>query len=100
MRISEWSSDVCSSDVGGAFLAFGDGHRGRGDRDVVAAGGRGAVAGGDVERDAAFPGRFAQAKDEVERGVAAVAFGQATVRSEEHRVGKECVSNGRSRWSP
>src|SRR3546814_1167261 len=48
MRISDWSSDVCSSDL--------------------------------------FPGRFAQAQDEVERGVAAVAFGQTDVGDREHRL--------------
>src|SRR3546814_16212957 len=33
-------------------------------------------------------------------GVAATAFEQETARSEARRVGKECVSTCRSRWSP
>src|SRR3546814_5217529 len=53
MRISDWSSDVCSADL---------------------------------EGDAAFPGRFDQAQDEVERGVAAVAFGQTDGGDREHRL--------------
>src|SRR3546814_19699750 len=34
------------------------------------------------------------------RGVGAVARIHSAVRSEERRVGKECVSTCRSRWSP
>src|SRR3546814_16592721 len=30
----------------------------------------------------------------------AIEFGRTTPRSEERRVGKECVSTGRSGWSP
>src|SRR3546814_14249991 len=106
MRISDWSSDVCSSDLAGrgdqrplhdagravllqqrhqglAHLEFGDGgldiqvridaecFRRRLDR-LLVAGGEGA-----------------------QRVLDAVAK-----RSEERRVGKECVSTCRSRWSP
>src|SRR3546814_9515518 len=84
MRISDWSSDVCSSDLGVAFLVavearvlrpFGMAeHR----RDL----GEQAVVG---------PGN-----DEVAVG----AFIGLVGRSEERRVGKECVSTCRSRWSP
>src|SRR3546814_1208031 len=63
MRISDWSSDVCSSD-----LVLG--------HDLSEAGG--ALTMGGVETD-----------------------GRAAIdRSEERRVGKECVSTCRSRWSP
>src|SRR3546814_4702925 len=58
MRISDWSSDVCSSDLG--------------------------PGGG------ARPGRPRDARRDL------LALG----RSEERRVGKECVSTCRSRWSP
>src|SRR3546814_14869413 len=66
MRISDWSSDVCSSDLqqpeGGA---------------------------GDAERHRA------------QRHIAVGMAGEAVAhRSEERRVGKECVSTCRSRWSP
>src|SRR3546814_2256644 len=81
MRISDWSSDVCSSDLGLVFAArlntatpkAGIGF----ELDVIAAcfiGGASAYGG----------------------------VGKVTgaVRSEERRVGKECVSTCRSRWSP
>src|SRR3546814_2558602 len=69
MRISDWSSDVCSSDLHAAVVA-----------DVL----------GRAQR-AAGEGVFPQALLDHAVGVA---------RSEERRVGKECVSTCRSRWSP
>src|SRR3546814_16353410 len=63
MRISDWSSDVCSSDL-------------------VATGG---LAGGDIAEGA---------------GAGADGAEDHHGRSEERRVGKECVSTCRSRWSP
>src|SRR3546814_3412076 len=91
MRISDWSSDVCSSD-----LQIGkNGKRGHARRQP--------------------PGRFAQPQPCPE-GKAAGNLGQrcphvnqiclhaitpdSKWRSEERRVGKECVSTCRSRWSP
>src|SRR3546814_16582694 len=71
MRISDWSSDVCSSDL------FDPGIR-----HALAAGARRAVA------DVREPGSRR-------------AHGRADHRrSEKRRVGKECVSTCRSRWSP
>src|SRR3546814_14045452 len=64
MRISDWSSDVCSSDLVPAL-------------DVLGTTGSRA----DVQR--CGTDQLAQA-----------------LRSEERRVGKECVSTCRSRWSP
>src|SRR3546814_12806506 len=77
MRISDWSSDVCSSDLlraqheTGEIMLF---------IDRIAEPGRGL-------RDAAC-GRPA-----IGRGHPVI------IRSEERRVGKECVSTCRSRWS-
>src|SRR3546814_8373062 len=77
MRISDWSSDVCSSDlVPGIELMF------------------------PVEANAVF----LRAPEKVlaslrERGSSA-SRGLHRSRSEERRVGKECVSTCRSRWSP
>src|SRR3546814_1098844 len=73
MRISDWSSDVCSSDLrrDPVRARSGDGA----DQVADAGGGEG------VARLA--PDRRLQAG-----------------RSEERRVGKECVSTCRSRWSP
>src|SRR3546814_1486299 len=87
MRISDWSSDVCSSDLTssgtwtkptGCRAALveevGSGGGGGGSDSANRTGGGGA-AGGYVRK-------------------------MIDVRSEERRVGKECVSTCRSRWSP
>src|SRR3546814_8452847 len=63
MRISDWSSDVCSSDL------LVDAVLGLGQKQAVPVG----VGDSGAVRDS---------------------------RSEERRVGKECVSTCRSRWSP
>src|SRR3546814_7560234 len=73
MRISDWSSDVCSSDL--------------------------SSRGG---RAPARPPRDDRSEDQpmeapVEEDVLELSD---PVRSEERRVGKECVSTCRSRWSP
>src|SRR3546814_1487601 len=83
MRISHWSSDVCSSDLQDARAVrvqfcrkiFLDGDGAGAARD-------GFVFGADIRR-------WRQRRP----------AGRAH-RSEERRVGKECVSTCRSRWSP
>src|SRR3546814_14887872 len=72
MRISDWSSDVCSSDL------FPPGK----------AGDQGDGVGGML---CAHVG--------TRRHGGQLVVGDA-IRSEERRVGKECVSTCRSRWSP
>src|SRR3546814_8119249 len=70
MRISDWSSDVCSSDLCPLECARSMAHDTR---------------------------EFNQWSFETK----ALWIGNITViRSEERRVGKECVSTCRSRWSP
>src|SRR3546814_14088796 len=90
MRISDWSSDVCSSDlhVVAAVDAVPE-HRVRRDRaaDVDAAGPCLRHAG----RDGGVLFRAVGVR---------VQAGHADARSEARRVGQECVSTGRSRWSP
>src|SRR3546814_4403592 len=76
MRISDWSSDVCSSDLLG----------GRDRRRCH------------VRRDA-DSSRKADRRGGSRRHRPAGGDG-ARRRSEERRVGKECVSTCRSRWSP
>src|SRR3546814_9554295 len=86
MRISDWSSDVCSSDLEGALAA--------------------AAGPQDAEET---PWRQLQ-RHRVQRAHAPFArvllahlargHGPLRHRSEERRVGKECVSTCRSRWSP
>src|SRR3546814_19989736 len=82
MRISDWSSDVCSSDL----RRFGKRRR----RNLLVGGLRGGIglqrgAGG----DRLVVGERARRRDDRFRR-----------RSEERRVGKECVSTCRSRGSP
>src|SRR3546814_14470517 len=79
MRISDWSSDVCSSDL----------EIDAAQQQVGAIGLHRAVAG-------AF-GRDHRREIQV---LQAANHGDARQRSEERRVGKECVSTCRSRWSP
>src|SRR3546814_3319925 len=79
MRISDWSSDVCSSDLDLRYaVAAFDGER------FVSM-----IDHDDLEFTAII------AVD----GAGRIRYADA-VRSEERRVGKECVSTGRSRWSP
>src|SRR3546814_11673141 len=95
MRISDWSSDVCSSDLYGVQvvgLTLSEEQKAYADRRMAAAGLTHRVSiqltdYRDVE------GQF----DAVASVEMVEAVGQ---RSEERRVGKECVSTCRSRWSP
>src|SRR3546814_19107660 len=92
MRISDWSSDVCSSDLGDPGRP-----RARG----VARGGGARQQGGarlfGLSRDAGrAPAR--QAGQSRARRADAADPGRGE-RSEERRVGKEGVSTCRSRWS-
>src|SRR3546814_16853426 len=91
MRISDWSSDVCSSDLGGGMGVY-------------------AVSSTSINLDtwkrlspavqktidevaAKVPDHYASIMDGmVDKAVDS--------RSAERRVGKECVSKCRSRWSP
>src|SRR3546814_10121419 len=80
LRISAWSSDVCSSDLRQGRLAL---RRRRADGGVRAAG-----HGQDAVR-------------RLHQGLTpSLRHAQVRGRSEERRVGKECVSTGRYRWSP
>src|SRR3546814_14972638 len=93
IRISVWSSDVCSSDllVSGKNIVGGDLH----DRNVGIAGSAGKLAGSeavDLQRERFFVFCL------VDLGIGS-AVDNCRYRSEERRVGKECVSTCRSRWS-
>src|SRR3546814_8027231 len=81
MRISDWSSDVCSSDLLRHLVHVG--HRAV---DLLHA--RRLRFGG-CRNLACEGGDLADLADDAVEG-----------RSEERRVGKECVSTCRSRWSP
>src|SRR3546814_14330698 len=98
MRISDLSSDVCSSDLAGgiAMTSLGTAHARIEAQDKV---------GGTAHytADRVPPGQ--QVVHCVHVG-AQINVGRVTgvddgaARSEERRVGKECVSTCRSRWSP
>src|SRR3546814_3276516 len=92
MRISDWSSDVCSSDLGSAISRRGTA--------VV-------LPDATVQRpglpDVAATHAIREEVDHVTRhqpSPARWASAACSARSEERRVGKECVSTCRSRWSP
>src|SRR3546814_14962551 len=100
MRISDWSSDVCSSDLRRArvergALAIEQRMPRDMDEDVEIARRRAARA------RLAFA-RQADARALVDPGgdIDRQRPGSVDARSEERRVGKECVSPGRSRWTP
>src|SRR3546814_12440156 len=112
MRISDWSSDVCSSDL--VYVAArapdaNEDYTALAKTYPAAPAGAGIVFDGDEGRltEAAFLRDFAgdlpEAKARVLYAVQppfhkALLAGRTT-RSAERRVGKECVSTCRSRWS-
>src|SRR3546814_15325505 len=91
MRISYWSSDVCSSDLVGEVLVI---H----------------VDRAHVVLPPDYPSAFSASHEfgHVEKIRSVMDFSNHAIeryvrsgrRSEERRVGKECVSKCRSRWSP
>src|SRR3546814_17696095 len=86
MRISDWSSDVCSSDLIAKALGrlVAKEKMGQGDADALL----GRIT------PVADHSAFAPADHVIEAAT------EREERSEERRVGKECVSTGGSRWSP
>src|SRR3546814_15314536 len=99
MRISDWSSDVCSSDLRGRHIGELDAIAQHGQLDVVA-GAAGMIETG-IEESERIVERE-QAGDRIHTVIVDDAVGleiaQSPSRSEERRVGKECFSTCRSRW--
>src|SRR3546814_4274709 len=81
MRISDWSSDVCSSDLSSTVLLT---------YSSSPSGDRASLCGS----------RCPSLRGWVGKPPAPPATVPWQIRSEERRVGKECVSTCRSRWSP
>src|SRR3546814_12100042 len=95
MRISDWSSDVCSSDLHSLVLMDEIG-RGTSTYDGLALAKACALHLANTNRAYTL---FATHYFEL-TALADGGHGIANVRSEERRVGKECVSTCRYRWSP
>src|SRR3546814_11596454 len=99
MRISDWSSDVCSSDLAAARDSTPEPGQ------VASVDAQGLSAGMDVEVLPDDTQRGAVRGRVVAAGANEIAVERShprcgIVRSEERRVGQECVGTGRSGWSP
>src|SRR3546814_1803687 len=90
MRISDWSSDVCSSDLKGAEEIS----KGAGTITICPARNYEAAMVPKIGFSSLCEGIREMSKMPV------LFIGHGSPRSEERRVGKECVSTCRSRWSP
>src|SRR3546814_18870684 len=123
MRISDWSSDVCSSDLDGptsvaivggdqlaqqSITAVPDLVRATPALNASGSFGALSIRGiGSVGFSRSSEGSVGVVVDNVSLGSGSTTPPQlfdvarvAVLRSEERRVGKECVSTCRSRWSP
>src|SRR3546814_18365764 len=107
MRISDWSSDVCSSDLFAVVAMVAAQELGIPDEKLNVNGGATALGHPVGASGARIMATLIAALERrgLKRGVAALCIGggEATavaLRSEERRVGKECVSTCRSRGSP
>src|SRR3546814_15878533 len=110
MRISDWSSDVCSSDLEDTAASTAHRHLRIGDLAIAGlaaqlAHGFDQVIEGMEPPFRQLPPVRVEREDAVQRDTLAAfekVAGRARLRdrSEERRVGKECVSTCRCRWSP
>src|SRR3546814_10951094 len=114
MRISDWSSDVCSSDLPARYLTTAPSTVPLDDAaGIPTAAGTAwqalfesvSLTGGQsvlIHAGAGGVGSFAiQFARDAGARVSATASGDGvSIRSEERRVGKECVSTCSTRWSP
>src|SRR3546814_11936002 len=95
MRISDWSSDVCSSDLPCTFLfstpAEDKRYKTKAEEQIS--------AHGDLCKRG-YEAVNAEGRGPLRRRQEWIAGSREHPRSEERRVGKECVSTCRSRWSP
>src|SRR3546814_11405311 len=102
MRISDWSSDVCSSDLG-EQVELGETDRAvlRAERlDVLLLQEKLDAAGLILHMTKGEAALFAPGHQAPGDGGLLPIEILEIARSEERRVGKECVSTCRSRWSP
>src|SRR3546814_8790955 len=87
MRISDWSSDVCSSDLQHEYV------------DSIEDAGRHLLS---LLQDILDLSKIEAGREDLDESDVAIeeVVGKAIGRSEERRVGKACGSTCRSRWSP
>src|SRR3546814_12739285 len=112
MRISDWSSDVCSSDLDLRLRAIADSrHMVLADRALAPAGAAAALSDSSTTLDLDHFASHVRAEylphaliiDCSGSDAVAERYAQwlaAGIRSEERRVGKECVRQCSSRWRP
>src|SRR3546814_17730729 len=97
MRISDWSSDVCSSDLWNhAGYQWGRTHALKRPAAIIAAGQVRRIETMSPRKNILIVGGGVAGLDLAGQ----LAGAPAKRSSEERRVGKECVSTCRSRWSP
>src|SRR3546814_5789091 len=92
MRISDWSSDVCSSELRG-LVQINEGAHGSKSNVLCDA-----LLVDQISRSDTYPYVDIR-EDDVSMGHEASVSKVSDDRSEERRVGNECVSTCRSRWS-
>src|SRR3546814_14586588 len=102
MRISDWSSDVCSSDLitlVGPETAVYVQNSASPEKMIIFCSLTGTSTNFFVSREPIPAGEFDWSSI---KGKAVLGWrpGSTPERSEERRVGKECVSTCRTRWSP
>src|SRR3546814_14432850 len=101
MRISDWSSDVCSSDLAAETMMAMNKFSWTYAKSLVAATPQHQLVS---DRKKTIRGLSDEQLDHMEREASNIdrefRIIEQSYRSEERRVGKECVSTCRSRWSP
>src|SRR3546814_15851834 len=102
MRISDWSSDVCSSDLVDTADDFFPVENVAAECSHLVLAVVPVVAGAQAtfeQGTAAELGRVVEEEIDI-AAIRPIGVNEHLGRSEERRVGKECVSTCRSRWSP
>src|SRR3546814_12404274 len=98
MRISDWSSDVCSSDLIDAVSSWWVNLHGHSNPKIAQA----IAAQAMVLEHVIFAGFTHEPAIALSKNLLSIlpSDQRKVFRSEERRVGKECVSTCSSRWSP
>src|SRR3546814_11766125 len=97
MRISDWSSDVCSSDLARRKNEVTTAQKVQESYERIVVNPIAGSLGAEIEAIDLSQGLDNQTQDEIHRAL--LEHHVIFFRSEERRVGQECVSTCRSRWS-